>query len=312
MPPVSQQIKFCKLALALFEEASFHSVDFPLHRDSIVPDTPDTVPDDSQQASTSSSPQQAPRRYALVQHLPQGDYWTSLSSSVFPTFNDDAPDLATGFADLVAVFPHPYSSTTQVPNLGSYHKVPVVPLNKTLPEPRKITAGSFLDYGPWTSFAPTFELEHSDLGRTELGQVYYDRELKKRAAAKRRHLLLLAAERMEKEDHLMSSPEELTSARISSLQVDGLLSPEDVENLKSFLDDVELLRSVEELLARNLKALLKLEELQTLRLQKEGAEASVIEQDSEEWETGLSHILRRELMRAHLLLVYFWSSSKYT
>lgn len=204
---------------------------------------------------------------------------------------------------MVAVFPHPYSSTTQVPNLGSYHKVPVVPLNKTLPEPRKITAGSFLDYGPWTSFAPTFEQENSDLGRTELGQVYYDRELKRRAAAKRRHLLLAAAERMEKEDHPMSSPEEPTHGRSPSLQVDGLLSPEDVENLKSFLDDVELLRSVEELLARNLRALLRLEELQTTRLQKEGAEASVIEQDSEEWEIGLSHILRSQMVGAHLLFV---------
>ncbi len=262
-----------------------HSIPFPLDRVTAIPDDLDGITDDSQQASTSTSPAQPPRKYALVQHLPQGDYWTSLSSSLPPSSSNDPPDLSTGFSELVAVFPYPYPSTSEVPSLGSYHKVV-----KSYPSPveqRKVTTGSFLDYGPWASFAPTFDLEDSDVGRIELGQLCYDRAMRKRAAeAKRKHMLLRAAKRIDREEHPMDSLEPSSSDCAPSIDLDGLLSQDDAKNLKSVLDDAEVLRAVEELLERNRKALLRLQELQTVRLGKEDGGSSVVEQDSEEWAIG--------------------------
>ncbi|KAF9040384.1 hypothetical protein BDZ89DRAFT_1156600 [Hymenopellis radicata] len=287
LPHASKQTQFCRLALSLLEEASFHSVPFPLDRVTAIPDDLDGITDDSHQASASTSPAQPPRKYALVQHLPQGDYWTSLSSSLPPSSSNNPPDLSTGFSELVAVFPYPYPSTSEVPSLGSYHKV-----IKSYPSPceqRKVTTGSFLDYGPWASFAPTFELEDSDVGRIELGQLCYDRAMRKRAAEeKRKHMSLRAARRMDREELPMDSLEASPSDRAPSIDLDGLLSPDDVKNLKSVLDDAEVLRAVEELLERNRKALLRLQELQTARLGKEDGGSSVVEQDSEEWEIAQS------------------------
>lgn len=85
----------------------------------------------------------------------------------------------------------------------------------------------------------------------------------------------------------MSALEEDPPISRSSLDLDGILSPEDVESLRSVLNDVQVLHSVEELLERNRKALLRLEELQFIRLDQGDAGSTVLEQGSEEWEIGM-------------------------
>ncbi|PBL00459.1 hypothetical protein ARMGADRAFT_1006661 [Armillaria gallica] len=292
--PASRQIQFCNLALSLLDEASTRSVQFPLDSESIFPVDPELLQDEL--PATSASAIQPPRRYALVQHLPQGDYWSSLNSALpAPSSGDtrELKDLPTGYAELVSIFPYQYPLTrTTPPSLGSYHKKVIPSQKQKMPMQRRATKGNFLDYGVWGSFAPTFELEYAEIGRHQLGQVYYNQEMRRKAAEERRNKLLLVAKRMDQEDHAMDEVEEIEECGSVAIDVEGelkdILPPEEVENIKAALNSLEMQSSVEELLERNRKALNRLEELQLLRLQKEDGGTSVAEEGSEEWETAQS------------------------
>ncbi|KAK0208880.1 hypothetical protein DFS33DRAFT_1306171 [Desarmillaria ectypa] len=292
--PASRQIQFCNLALSLLDEASTRSVQFPLESESIFP--ADAEPLQDELPVTSPSVHQPPRRYALVQHLPQGDYWSSLNSTLpIPSSGDtrELKDLPTGYAELVSIFPYQYPLTrTTPPSLGSYHKKVIPSQKQKMPMQRRATKGNFLDYGVWGSFAPTFELEYAEVGRHQLGQVYYGQEMRRKAAEERRNKLLLAAKRMYQEDHAMDEVEEIKESGVVAIDVESelkdILPPEEVENVKDALNSLQMQSSVEELLEQNRKALNRLEELQLSRLQKEDGGTSVAEEGSEEWETAQS------------------------
>lgn len=68
--------------------------------------------------------------------------------------------------------------------------------------------------------------------------------------------------------------------------LDGLLPLEEVAVIMAALGTLELEESVSELLERNRKALLRLEQLQKMRLGAEGGGSSDVEEGSEEWDTG--------------------------
>ncbi|KAG7450117.1 uncharacterized protein BT62DRAFT_991177 [Guyanagaster necrorhizus] len=291
--PAWRQIQFCNLALSLLDEASTRSVQFPLESESIFPAVAESLQDEL--PATLSSVLQPPRKYALVQHLPQGDYWSSLNSTLpTPSSGDtrELKDLPTGYAELVSIFPYQYPLTRTTPSLGSYHKKVIPSQKQKMPMQRRATKGNFLDYGVWGSFAPTFELEYAEIGRHQLGQVYYGQEMRRKAAEERRNMLLLAAKRMHQEDHAMDEVEEIKESGSVTIDVESelkdILPLEEVENIKAALNSLEMQSSVEELLERNRKALKRLEELQLSRLQKEDGGTSVAEEGSEEWETAQS------------------------
>ncbi|KAJ7293846.1 hypothetical protein C8J57DRAFT_1553290, partial [Mycena rebaudengoi] len=272
--PAAQQQRFCTIALDLLDQASFHPVSLDTESVLLAPD-----PDDDDDPPPPPSPvATANKRYALMQHLPSGDYWTSATA-------DDLKDVPTGHADLVAIFPAPsVASTSAVPQLGTYTRAPIPvyehPRPKIRPSKRIVTCGSFLDYGPWGSFAPTWTQNGREVGMRQIGEVYgqriqrYKEKLQLRAAAR------------ETAEKLAVMPEETKPPEQPDTSIDELqdiLAPAEIASLKSVLGSLELENAVQELLARNRTALQRLGHLQVQRLRAGSAPA---QEGSEEWDTA--------------------------
>ncbi|KXN87558.1 hypothetical protein AN958_08492 [Leucoagaricus sp. SymC.cos] len=263
----AQQLSFCALALSLLDQASRN---IPL----LTP-FPSDILDEPASPKSPSSPR---HRYALVQHLPSGDYWSSLSSQPPSSFLKDLP---TAHAELVSILPTPSSSQSSkpVPTLGSYAPTKSHP-KKPITGQRPLTIGSFLDYGPWATFAPSFDHDCELVGRRELGEVlWYKRERKAQREADLREWIEGRGSIMEV-DEPARNPEPFNV----QAEFDGILPPEDIENLKAALDNAELEILVDELLTRNSRALIRLQELQIDRLTKEGASTPTVDRTSEEWQ----------------------------
>ncbi|KDQ54889.1 hypothetical protein JAAARDRAFT_38005 [Jaapia argillacea MUCL 33604] len=338
--PASQQLRFCNLALNLLDQASFHSTPIPLDLDTILPSHPDISIDgevhpEAEPQSTShplsASQRSAPprkRKYALVQRLPGGDWWTSLDSDfVSPLDGKDLRDLPTAHAELVAVFPTPSASTFAPPppsssgatsdismvqpTLGSlFPKKPPGP-RQPPPGPRYVSAGSFLDYGPYASFAPTFDQEGVEVGRDTLGGLLWsraERKSRRRKELEMRARLMLSVmdeerSRRAQDDDVVMNDSEVAETSLDGSSKDlsipdsaemesalqGLLDSEQVAALKSVLGSLELEQAVQELLDRNGRALIRLEELQIERLGSSTGGSTTVEVGSEEWDiaTGI-------------------------
>ncbi|KAF8203172.1 hypothetical protein BJ912DRAFT_943093 [Pholiota molesta] len=263
----AQQIRFCNLALSLLEQVP--PSEEHLKSTSVLPESPE------------QSPQRPKPSYALVQHLPSGDWWTSLASPSSPS------NLQTANAELAAVLPLPSSSSSEkpIPTLGSYSTKP--PSQRKPPlAPRRVTTGAFLDYGLYSSFAPSFDQDGELVGRNQLGQALLYREEKKhmRDAVRRERLegigtiVDVTPEQPEISDH-HDDP-----TVVPDLELEALLPPEEVTSIKAALGSLELEKSVQRLLERNQKALERLGELQRQRLTNHPT--SKAEEDSEEWETA--------------------------
>lgn len=309
------QLRFCNLAISLLNQASFHSVPLPLDIESIIPVSPEPCTSDAPPLSSSlpdkSSHTGQGKKYALMQRLPSGTWWSSLGSDL-STDSKEFKDLQTANAELVAILPSPSSlaysdstttkstatlTDTQAPmTLSAYvPKKPPGHRSKLL-GPRHVSCGSFLDYGPYASFAPSFDQEGVEIGREALGEVLWRWEDRKKnwTAEKARAaedaaqcLPMEGLEEDEEEQNNVIDPSLEDSFDDDEEALDGLLSKEQVASLKSVLKSLELENAVQELLDRNTKALRRLEELQRQRLMKEGG-FHPVEEGSEEWDTAQS------------------------
>ncbi|KAG6820353.1 hypothetical protein H0H93_001798 [Arthromyces matolae] len=264
-PMAAQQHRFCSLAIDLLNQASAHNAPIPSSIDSILPTSP-------------SKPK--PLKYALVQHLPNQDYWTSLNDS--DALTDALKLLPTAHSELVAIIPTP--STTQsdkypVPTLASYAPTLSVQSIKPLPQQRAVTTGAFLDFGPWASFAPTFDHDGELVGRNELALSLYASHERR----KQRHAPCESVKEVvlphNINDHSMRESVDLEQ------ELRELFSPEEAAEVKGALDTLELENAVQELIDRNRRALINLERLQVERLIK-GGDRSVLKEGSEEWDTA--------------------------
>lgn len=314
-----QQNEFCDLATSLLDQLSFHVAPIPLDTQSILPEDPADDADDSKSGLTAYPPSpeaQTKPCYALVQHLPNGDYWTSLNADLTALAIKDLP---TANAELVSILPTSSStliSPEKAPTLGSYNlsKPGAAGLKKApLPAQRRLTTGSFLDYGTWASFAPSFEQDAELVGRRELGEVLWYRERRKweRTEAKRvRFQGIGSVEEIETsaqngdvsvhtngenivEDHaaeVMASQPTASSTSSKPPGIDAaleeLLSPEEAKSIKAALKTLELENAVHELLQRNSRALKRLEELQYERLISGNGDSGQPVEGSEEWDLG--------------------------
>ncbi|KAJ3923167.1 hypothetical protein F5877DRAFT_32100 [Lentinula edodes] len=280
----SQQQAFCNIALSLLDQASVHSVELPDDLETIIPDD---YPPDKPSSSTSHIHQKP--RYALVQHLPSGDYWTSLSSE---SSSLELKALPKGYSELVSILPSPYpsTSTSNIPTLGSFHNSVLPPSKNKPPSARQISSGSFLDYGIYGSFAPSFDQESEELGRQELGQILYAWETKKIQKAKQLNSWITEKERERRTRSASPVAEDEAQEVRPAIDVDAeieeLLPPDQVEAIKSGLGSLELELAVSELLDKNKRALRRLQELQTERLMADGGGSSTPQEGSEEWDTA--------------------------
>ncbi|KAH7914449.1 hypothetical protein BJ138DRAFT_1079332 [Hygrophoropsis aurantiaca] len=311
--PASQQLRFCNLALSLLDQASFHSVPLSLDVDTILADAPlDEHSNGKPTISlpTAKSPYNQARKYALMQRLPTGTWWTSLNSDLVPADGKGLQDLLTANAELVAVLPSASSQENpsdgssitpialSVPTLGSYAPKKPPGHKSRLPGPRRVGCGSFLDYGPFASFAPAFEQDGVEIGRSTLGEVYSRWEDRKRMHGREKVRL---SERLELEDAPMQGIQGGGARDMSDCidpnldmagppddlnDLDGLLTPEQTASLKGALGNLQLEDAVQELLDRNSRALKRLEELQALRLKASSFVA--VEEGSEEMEIARS------------------------
>lgn len=262
----AQQQAFCNRAMSLIEQVP-PSIDLS-ESFFLIPDSP---------TKFSARPKLS---YALVQHLPSGDYWTSLASLPSPS------SLSTANAELVAIFPTPSSSTSDkpIPTLGSYSTKPMPP-RKPLQKHRRVTTGAFLDYGVYASFAPSFDQDGEAVGRNQLGQVLAYREEEKRTRT------FISRERPDITHNTVDVNPDLQhpegadeSDQVPDLDLEALLPPEEVASIKAALGNLELEKSVQKLLEQNQRALERLDVLQRQRLTNHPTSSA--EEGSEEWDTG--------------------------
>ncbi|KAI6162003.1 hypothetical protein EDD17DRAFT_1582432 [Pisolithus thermaeus] len=309
--PATQQLRFCNLAQSLLDQASFHSVPLPLDIETILSDVPESPAGGELDPSPGSPPFKKPShqhqkcRYALMQRFPSGSWWTSLSSDLVPSDEKAITDLQTANAELVAILPSPSDAallSTSPPDakpssttLGVYGAKKPPGTKQKLPGPRRVSCGSFLDYGPYASFGPSFEQDGVEVGRWTLGEVYWSWEERKRRWSEE----CLSSSADNDKDNMPSPVSHSPGASRTHIvdpslsngvladedSLEGLFSKEQIRLLKDALGNLEIEAAVQELLQRNARALKRLEELQNQRLMKPGGFAPV-EEGSEEWETA--------------------------
>lgn len=275
----------------MLDQASFHSIQIPPDLESIfeltsIKEEEDTKPHISSVVD-SPPPVARKRKYALMQKLPTGDYWTSLSSDA-STDTRDIKDLPVGYSELVAILPSAapsLPSSSSIPPLGSYKPKKSLAPRPKLPQPRQVSCGAFLDYGPFASFAPSFDQAGVEIGRLQLGEVAWGKEERKRA---RKIAVEHCVQDDDDRDIGMIEVQDPAERSVGSVEetFHGLLSKEQIEDIKSTLGSLELEVAVQELLERNARALKRLEDLQAARLASEGGGTSEAEGGSEEWDTG--------------------------
>ena len=239
------------------------------------------------------SPSPSHSNYALVQHLPSGDWWSSLTSLPSPS------KLQTAKAELVAVLPSPSSLENSATTLASYSSKSFPP-KKIHHSHRIVSTGAFLNYGPFSSFAPSFDQDIELVGRRELGQVLYYQEEKMRSGQSLHDTSSVLDTPKDRPDTLQNDcfdPE---------LDLDALLPSDEVKSLKAALNSLELENSVQKLLERNQRALERLEELQSQRLTNHPTTNA--EEGSEEWDTGSSSFIISSSNRLISLISVHFSS----
>lgn len=233
-----------------------------------------------------------------MQRLPFATWWSSLSSDLVPSDSKPLKDLFTANAELVAIFPSASAPAPAEPDLAESSPVTLasyVPkkppgYKSKLPGPRRVSCGAFLDYGPYASFAPVFEQDGVEVGRSVMGELFSRWEDRKKRWSDEHTTIT-----HEPQDEALESPQsngidesDKNDVLVDEESLEGLFSTEQITLLKQALGSLELEAAVHELLERNAKALKRLEELQNTRLTKPG-EFSLVEEASEEWDTGQSH-----------------------
>lgn len=233
-----------------------------------------------------------------MQRLPFAICWSSLSSDLVPSDSKPLKDLPTANAELVAILPSPSAPAPAEPGsaesspvtLASY--VPKKPpgYNSKLHGPRRVSCGAFLDYGPYASFAPVFEQDGVEVGRSVMGELFWRWEdRKKRWSDEHTSITEHPTDEAPESPQLNGiDKSDKNDVLDDQASLQGLFSTEQITLLKQALGSLELEAAVHELLERNAKALKRLEEFQNKRLSKPGG-FSQVEEGSEEWDTGLSH-----------------------
>lgn len=189
-----------------------------------------------------------------------------------------------GQSSLLAIVPSIPIPPEALPKLGEYA---TGPSSKRAVPPRKpamkLSSATFLDYGPYASFAPTFDSDGGQVGRHTLGEWAWMRNKSQKRAQKQRSPPPRLPPPLPPPDIMpeMPAPVDFSAAR-------EFLPADLVDGLAAGLEDAELEAGVSELLARNGRALRRLISLQEDRFRagQKGKEVPV-QVGSEEWELGM-------------------------
>lgn len=283
--PAAQQLHFCNLALSLLDQSSSQNRPaLSLSQSTLFPD--------SDAESTAAGLSDKRRKYALVQRLPGGEWWTSSNTTREGEQGltaDDAKEMRKGQAELVSIIPALPLSPSSMPTLGELQmegrKEPRSRFKALHMHPRSLSSGTFLDYGPHASFAPGFDSEGAEVGRDGLGQMLMGRlGRRKIKEARRKVLARLQAEQIE--DARLATATQVPHEQDREVIDDVLKSlfpDEDMDGVKAALETAEIEDGIARLLEKNARALERLNLLQTIRLR---AGNTTVKEDSEEWRTG--------------------------
>lgn len=154
--------------------------------------------------------------------------------------------------------------------------------------PRTLSAGTFLDYGLHTSFAPAFDSEGAEVGRDGLGQMLMGRlERRKVKEARRKVLAQLQAEQLEDvrmaDAAMPEAPHEQDREAIDDILA-SLFPGDEMDGFKAALQAAEVEDGIARLLQKNARCLERVNLLQTVRLRSGNVP---VKQGSEEWKTGM-------------------------
>lgn len=234
------------------------------------------------------------RRYALVQRLPGGDWWSSSNTAREGEKGltaADAKEMRKGQAELVSIIPALPLPPSSMPTLGDLQlegrKEPRSRFKPLYIHPRNVSSGTFLDYGPHASFAPAFDSEGAEVGREGLGQMLMGRlERRKVKEARQKLLARLKVHRMGglrmADVTEIDAPHEQDREAVETL-LKSLFPDEKMDGVKAALHAVEVEDGVASLLERNGRALELLNLLQTVRLRTGN---TPVKEGSEEWNVG--------------------------
>ncbi|KIM26008.1 hypothetical protein M408DRAFT_198354 [Serendipita vermifera MAFF 305830] len=188
----SNQQRFYDFAQGLFDEiAADGSNKALLKRDSAF------LSEDEEDAEHVLPFENRKRKYALVQRLPTGDWW---SSATIPRDGDvgltkaAAKALSIKQAELVSIIPSQPIPPEEMSLFSSLKPQAVIKSredpkrsmtlpNKTLPAPK------LLDYGVYSTFAPYFDSEGTEIGNDQIHQVVHESLQRRKARALRKQMI---------------------------------------------------------------------------------------------------------------------------
>ncbi|KAF8325542.1 uncharacterized protein EI90DRAFT_3019004 [Cantharellus anzutake] len=305
-------VKFFRLAQMLLQDIAQRSSAVKFLDDAVISPKDDEPDEDTKTTATKSENKTEESlqyrekhiQYALHQHLPTGDFFTSATVLT----KKEITLLAKGQASLTAVLPTVPVLPPSLPKLGDY--APGVANHPRRPyslrkAPVPISSASFLDYGPFASLAPAFDSDGGQIGRDTLGLVLEMKGARKarRLGAVRRQVELANLKEkplpsIEPFPHVQelsalgledrSTRKLVYECKSAKAELRGLareMLPEDVvEDFLISVDQMELERGVGELLIRISNALGDLQVLQERRLRAGAPGKEVpVEIDGEEW-----------------------------
>ncbi|KAF9519915.1 hypothetical protein BS47DRAFT_1481798 [Hydnum rufescens UP504] len=287
-PPNIKVVKFFQLAKDLLDDIAEKTVS-PLTLTESLDPTPKTEDEADEKESppkTEGGPK--PIKYALHQHLPTGDYFTSAASLTAEQVNA----LTKGQASILGVARSQPLPSEALPELGEYARGP-----------------AFIDYGLFSSLAPTFDSEGGQVGRETLGLVADSRKARRRQklaalktsiSARSASPPLAAIDPFPSEWDLLFASQGSFQDRYAELKplVEDFLPKDMIQSLMDGLDDLELENGLSELLVHNGRALRALQELQESRFRAgtNGKEVPVTV-GGEEWQ------LARQILSSLVTLV---------
>jgi hypothetical protein len=235
--------------LSLLDQASARSA-APVSLDTVLPPLPDG--DESGTTSAKLKPASTAGRvthYALLQRLPTGEFWTSISTDAGAS---TLPSLPTGHAELVAVLPGPSDTSgaegdgKPLPTLGSLNKRALAPrLPIPLPSPQRLSTGAWTAYSAYGSFAPAYEGDGVELGKEEVHMLEWERMRKgkvREMVALKRKAWEEAREKVAAEE-LARAEKELAIAPTQEHQEEKTLDSEGDTQVEEVLVDPALVTS---------------------------------------------------------------------
>ncbi|KZS93242.1 hypothetical protein SISNIDRAFT_73810 [Sistotremastrum niveocremeum HHB9708] len=267
-----QQREFCDLAIHLFDEASVKlgSLLYAAHTHFF------REAEEGEDDAFSSVEPEKRRRYALMQKLPNGEYWTSVNAQANDG-GEDVKDLGTAYAQLVSILPSLPPPLSKPPKLGDCF-IAKKSSSKFKPlhlHARHLSSGSFLEYSHFSSFAPCWDTDGSELGREGAGMILdYRRRKQEERIAWRRHEGELAAGTSRSQVEIDPALQDLgeTSKDHQEDSVEDvlldILPKDEIQDTALWIKGIETEDEITRLLSNNAKALEQLSCLQRSRIRK--------------------------------------------